>query len=375
MSVFRNKDDKRYWEIKGIVKSKGKVVRYSKRSIKDPRFKSKKYALQLDYDLKNAAYKKLEGTFIETPTLNYVCEEFIKSKSNDVSPRYLDFLKKTVIENYIFKFFDKNNIVTKEFTETKCINFRNFISKNPYSTSFKNKILARMIDIIVFTRTLKIINSDTKDDLIYTLSPLKQSSSEIRNQSTKNKYTSLVDAKKVWQNAKPPFDFIFEFFYFSGCRIGEFLGLKVEDFHFEDNSSYFEIKRQEEREKGVTTDNLKTASSYRKVIILNSLKNKILNYIKAYNISKNDFLIPFSRTEFRRQLDKAFIRANVEHNTLHGFGRKSISTEIYKLTNDAKISQKYLGHKEVDMTLNTYVDNDEGDEKLIRILDEMDKQK
>lgn len=70
-------------------------------------------------------------------------------------------------------------------------------------------------------------------------------------------------------------------------------------------------------------------------------------------------MINETRTTIRRYLNKAFKKASVKHSTLHGFGRKSINTELYLVGADSETRATVLGQKNVKVNDENYVQTEE----------------
>ena len=118
---------------------------------------------------------------------------------------------------------------------------------------------------------------------------------------------------------------------------------------------------------------LKNASSIRTTYFVGEVAKHFEEFLTKFTFSEDDFIFPISKNTLRRELNKAFKKANVEHNTFHGFGRKSIATYLYLESKDGKLPQLLLGHKNVDMTLNTYVLESSMKNELLNKLSEIER--
>ena len=370
MSVLVNKKGKGFYEIKGTVYINGKPHYYYKSSLKDKNFKSKKYCEKLEQQIREEIINKYSNKVI-----NITFRTFFNSYKEYKFMTYSEQSKKNFESSYQKHFqncFDFNNLIADELTVKKYEDFYKYLGKKTFSTSHKNKMLYHAREMANYAKKKHYISDDLKDDLTSILVNFKETTSEEnRRKERANNYTSQEDAQKVWESAEYPYNYVFELFYFSGCRISEFLAIKLSDIEFLDNESVITINKQVDHNiKGKLNENLKTSSSYRKIVYNCVATNVLKEYLSTCKFDSNDLIFNFSKTTFRRHLNDCFSNTGVNHNTLHGFGRKSISTKLYMITNNAKVSQIHLGHKNATTTLNSYVDNKPNEKLVLNALEE-----
>ncbi len=364
MSVLVNKEKKGFYKIRGAIYVQGKRKEYYKSDLNDKNFKSKKWCENEEKKMRDELIYKYSNN-VESILFN----TFFNSFKEHQFLKYSEKTKKNFIstfEKHLKNVFNLNNKVDEEFTLKRFKEFYKYIGDQKISTGHKNRMLYYAKEMTAYARNNHYISADLKEDLIAILDNFKATTSEIHKREIKsNKYTPLEDAEKVFKVAEYPFNYVFKIFYFSGCRIGEFLAITKKDVEFIEEGAVIDINKQVDHNfKGTINENLKTSSSYRKIRFNKDLANLLNEYIVKNKFDNNDLIFNFSRTSFRRELNKVLEKAGVEHNTLHGFGRKSISTELFLASNNPKVSQIYLGHKSADITLSTYVAN-ESQEKII----------
>lgn len=376
MGVRKSKIDSRFYIIDGVVLIDGQRFRYHKQDLNDKNFMSKKWCQEYEQRIRQEILDK-----------NQSKDEFKKLSIKGLVEAYIEKIKtdgyreSTIqslnykIDLYIYSFFGKTILVHEAFKVSKCVEFRNFVGSFNMTANYKNKILALLKQLINYAAVIKVITYNTERDCNNVLQ-------SIRNNDQKkiiHSYTSFEDATKVWENASSDFyKNVIKFFYFSGCRISEFLAIMKKDIFFNttDNNTFcaeVSINKQVSKTKGEILPYLKTSTSYRKIRYYGDVALALYEYIERNDFDDDDIVFNISKTTFRRELTKAFDKAGVQRNTFHGFGRKSIATYLYKYSKDAKLAQIYLGHKKVDMTMNTYVLNEALEGNLDIILEEIEK--
>ena len=378
MGVFRSKKRAKFWYIDGELYIDDKRIRYHKESVKDKNFMSKKWCEEEEQKIiKQKKKESLVFNFDASYNFQDLEDEYLLKLSTD------GFKERTIsnvryrMKNYYDSFFGATSNLNSVFNERKALEFKERIRTYPYRTNYKNLILTNYLQLASFATDKKLISYEVERALSKTLNPFKDSDPPPNLHS----YTSPEDAKKVWESASNDlYKTVFQLFFYSGCRIGEFLAIQKRDITFKKDSediliAIVNINKQVFTTKGTIKPYLKNSSSKRNTIYTSDIAQLLYNYIEQYEFDNDDLIFNFSRTTLRRELDKAFKKANVPHNTFHGFGRKSIATYLYLTTNNAKLPQILLGHKEVDMTLNTYILNEALTDDLIKQLGNIEKEK
>lgn len=366
MSVI--KIERGYYKIKGAVSINGKKYYYQRQDTNNPNWKSKKYCEKLEKEIRDQLFfennKHVDFVLFNTFFNSFKEHQFLKY-SEKTKKNFVDTFEKHLKEVFCF-----SNSVEEELTIKRYKEFYEYIGNQKFSTGHKNRMLFYAREMTNHARNNHYVSADLKEDLIAILDNFKASTSEIHKKEIKsNKYTTRENAEKVFKECEFPFNYVFRLFYYSGCRIGEFLAITKNDVEFIDDEAIIEINKQVDHNfKGKINENLKTVSSYRKIKFNKVLALCLKDYLDKNKFDKNDLIFNFSRSTFRKKLNEALAKAGVEHNTLHGFGRKSISTEMFLASNNPKASQIHLGHKDVNTTLNTYVANESQEGLVTEVL-------
>ncbi len=125
-------------------------------------------------------------------------------------------------------------------------------------------------------------------------------------------------------------------------------------------------------QSGKVVPYLKNGMAFKYIYYYNEPAKILDYYLKHNKLDTNDFLFDISRTEIRRRLTKAMKKTGVAYNTLHGFGRKSINTELYKRGADSKTRPTLLGQENENINEVHYVANSEAREKAKEYLKQIE---
>ena len=374
MSIRKSKVNQKFYEIQGEFVFEGQRIRYHKSSLKDKNFMSKKWCEEEEERIINQKKKELLLEDYEKNFRDLEDEYLIQLKTDGARERTIQNVSYRM-KNYYDKFFKKESKIEVVFNERNVTRFKAWISEFDYKADYKNLILTNFTQLVNYATDKKYISYETERSLLKCLKKFK-------NNDKKEEihfYTPPEDAKKVWESASTlNMKNVIQLFYYSGCRISEFLAIQKKDVTFQKDEdgtliAKVNISKQIFTQEGGIVPYLKNSSSNRDIYYLNDVAEVLKEYIKRNKYGNSDLLFNISKNSFRRELNKDFKKANVPHNTFHGFGRKSIATYLYLTTKDAKLPQILLGHKEVDMTLNTYVLNQALNKDLISQLGSIEK--
>lgn len=322
----------------------------------------------LSLNSSNKNNKNIKGLDISLFTLEKLYSFYISSRKDELSTSYIYNLDR-LFYHHIYNYF--NNDINRLYSIEELTLFRNYLGSLNVSIHLKNQILSILIKLIEYSRKLRLINSEDKDDLLLILVKFK-SKVEIKKVS-RNKYTSkeeLMKLIKVIDNFNDKV--MFTLLYFSSLRIGEFLGIKVKDISFDNkkNIALINISRQKLQINGRLTSRLKTSSSYKTIIYTNNNVKLLKEYLKVNNLIDNQEAILFNYTNsgIRKKLKRYCLKASIPYNTIHGFSRKSINTELYNAGASSKSRKTLLGQASDFINENNYIDNNKALEEATKIL-------
>jgi hypothetical protein len=164
--------------------------------------------------------------------------------------------------------------------EDKVINWYNNLIAS-CSGNIANKVIGRFRDLIRFAWQAKMIDSDTYQTLCGKARHIKEDL-----HPRKEKIVWTMDEEKKFLNSieKESSDYImFSLACYLGCRIGEFLALKVKDYDRKEKKIIFSHQIIEGTGIGkcIDTDSLKTRTSYR-IKPLSAQISSLLDYYIGY---------------------------------------------------------------------------------------------
>ena len=143
----------------------------------------------------------------------------------------------------------------------------------------------------------------------------------------------------------------------TGLRRGELLGLKWEDIDFRSNT--LSVNREVVLINGkISVTELKSESSYRSIILPQSISNMLQNYKKRV---ESEWLFPSPVKEnmprdpsaVRKKLSNVLERSQCKHVRFHAL-RHTFATMALQYGLDIKTLSSTMGHSSVELTLDTY---------------------
>lgn len=157
----------------------------------------------------------------------------------------------------------------------------------------------------------------------------------------------------------------FEFMFYTGCRPGEAMAIKVRD--IDDNFVTINKTIDEHGKRELGTP--KTYSSNRTIYISNSLKKSLNNLIKSYGCMELDYFVfggskPLAPTTINRYKLNACKKVGIRPITLHQF-RHSHATLLLNNDIDIHVISNRLGHSRVSTTLDVYTHSNFNQEKRL----------
>ena len=76
----------------------------------------------------------------------------------------------------------------------------------------------------------------------------------------------------------------------------------------------------------------------------------------------------YTNSGIRKKLKRYCLKASIPYNTIHGFSRKSINTELYNAGASSKSRKTLLGQASDFINENNYIDNNKALEEATKIL-------
>lgn len=255
-------------------------------------------------------------------------------------------------KTHILTFFKDKNIY--ELSIFDFISWQEYINKKNFKFKYKTALYTCFVTFLNFCMKFY----DLKENVASKVGNFKNTDIEnTGNIWTIEEYQKFIDS--VDNNI---YHALFNFLFFSGCRMGEALALTFNDIENNIISINKTATRFFENNKRITTLP-KTKKSIRKISIDNLLKNEIENlreyYITHYDNYNNNFyvfggnkIIP--PTTLTRKKDYYCDKAQVKRIKIHEF-RHSHACLLFQ--NNVPIDEisSRLGHAKLSMTMDIYL--------------------
>ena len=199
----------------------------------------------------------------------------------------------------------------------------------------------------------KIISSEAYGDLYAVVDSVKMCAAPKKEKQT---WSAEQESEFFARIPRSSRDFpMFSLFFYLGCRIGEFIGLKWDAYDRE--AGRIEIKRQVIVSPGgpILTEELKTDESYRvdeldeetKAVLDDYMDSRDRRELAGYMFpSPYDPMVPLSRTWFRRKLDGYADDAGLPHISPHGVrhAKATAFMSVCENMQEVKSCARFLGH-------------------------------
>lgn len=287
-----------------------------------------------------------------------VYDKYLLYLSTNLKPTTILFIDRG-FKKHILPYFKDKNIF--EINNDDIIIWQNYVKNLGFSDSFNYNIQIMFKKFYNYLEDFySIKNIFKKHNFIKTFNP---------EENKKLNVWTIKDYKKFIKVVKDPiYHALFNTLYFTGIRKGELQALTFND--LKDN--YLCINKSITKELFNNKHLImtpKTRSSIRKIIIDKKLLKELLKLKKYYKNYSDTFYIfgginPISCTTLKRKKDYYCKLANVKQIRIHDF-RHSHATLLYEKNIKIKTIQERLGHSKIETTIDTYIHNNEKQEKRV----------
>lgn len=145
----------------------------------------------------------------------------------------------------------------------------------------------------------------------------------------------------------------FKVLFWTGLRVGELLALTYKDIDFDNNTIHVTKSFQRIKRKDVITEP-KTPRSVRDIIIPETLKKELLDYVnRLYGVTENQRIFQFTKSRLEHELLRGIKNSGVKKIRIHDL-RHSHATALIEMGVPILEVRDRLGHEKVETTLNTY---------------------
>ena len=331
MSAYKDKAQGTWYVSFRYIDWTGKKTQKLKRG-----FKTKKEALNYEKEFirKTAADMKME--------MNSFIQVYFEDKKNELKENSIRN-KQHMMNKHIVPYFGTRKM--NEITPAEIIQWQNTIQEKGYSKTYERMIQNQLNAL--FNHAQRIYN--LKENPCKKVKKIGKSDANKLEFWTKAEYDRFIAG--IEQGSEDYL--IFEILFWTGIREGELLALNLSDFDMSGNLLHINKTYNRIRKRDVI-DTPKTENSVRIIDIPNFLKEEVQDYAKKhYGFPEDQRLFPIVARTLQKRLKKYEALTGVKPIRVHDIRHSHVAYLIYQGVEPLIIKER-LGHKDIQMTLNTY---------------------
>lgn len=299
-------------------------------------FKTKREA-----DLYEANFLRRERGDMSMPFSNFI-ELYYEDKKNELKPTTLRN-KRHMVETHLIPYFGDRPM--NKITSAEVIKWQNLIHEKGYKPTYE-RMLQNQLNAM-FNHAARIYNLQNN--------PCKSVRRMGKSDADKMNFWTETEYKQFRSVIKPGSEdyVMFEILFWTGMREGELLALTPADFDMDKNTiSITKTYKRLERQDVVSTP--KTQNSIRNIVIPVYLKNEVKEYIDSfYKMPEDQRLFPIVDRTIQKRMQKYIKKSGVKKIRVHDLRHSHVAYLIDKKVEPLIIKER-LGHKDIQITLNTY---------------------
>jgi len=298
-------------------------------------FKTKREARAYEIDFKR------KSSDMPDMTMEELCKRYLSA----MKPRwkYSTYLShECVIRLYILPML--GNLAISDISASTIVEWQNWMLSKKQSESTLNIRNGALTAILNYAVRLGWISKSPAANIRRIGAPTQRL--EFWELDEYKKFLSAGEGSKNYEKYKLCFDILF----FSGIRIGEFMGLGKGSFDFEKNQI---IINQAIMQSTRTLSSPKTKQSFRRITMPTAIMERIKAYMdNLYEVPECKMFCATSRPIYER-LTKWSKLAGIRPINVHGL-RHSNASYLISLGIPITVISRRLGHKNPKITLDTY---------------------
>lgn len=228
---------------------------------------------------------------------------------------------KYVLNYYVLNYFGKDNTASEVITPKSVNEFRlSLVKDNKLAEKTISTYLSKFKKFIDYLVVMDELDGNVAYKIKLICKPIKTNQKEI-NSVEKGNYLTPEEAKKLFEtfSKEDPYYYLLHTTYLCGLRIGEALGLKFNDFDYENRT--LAIKRQylcATRNIASTKTNISNST----ILVPQVLLNEIREYQSLMLANDDDFMFfpkkRVARGTIQSILSEHLQQADLPRITLHG---------------------------------------------------------
>jgi len=299
-------------------------------------FKTKREANEFEAEFKRTAAGEVDmkmKSFVET---------YFRDKEGELKERSIKN-KRYMMEAHILPYFGNKSL--NEISAADIINWQNIIREKQYAPTYMRMLQNQMTAL--FTHAQRIYN--------LTNNPCKKVKKMGKADADKLEFWTYEEYEKFINTIDKDSNHyvIFEILFWTGCRIGELLALTRNDINFGSNQmSISKTYYRSDRQDVITTP--KTEQSIRIIEIPTFLKEEIEEYYnRLYEYPPNKRLFPIVPEAVQHKLKRNVEKAGIKKIRVHDLRHSHVAYLIHQGVQPLIIKER-LGHRDIQITMNTY---------------------
>ena len=274
--------------------------------------------------------------------INSFIQVYFEDKKNELKENSIRN-KQHMMNKHIVPYFGTRKM--NEITPADVIQWQNTIQEKGYSKTYERMIQNQLNAL--FNHAQKIYN--LKENPCKKVKRMGKSDADKLEFWTKEEYECFITVI----DPESEDYLIFEILFWTGIREGELLALSLSDFDMSGNRLHIN-KTYNRIQKRDVIDTPKTENSVRTIDIPNFLKEEVQEYVKKrYGFPENQRLFPIVARTLQKRLKRYEKQSGVKQIRVHDIRHSHVAYLIYQGVEPLIIKER-LGHKDIQMTLNTY---------------------
>lgn len=251
--------------------------------------------------------------------------------------------KQHMINKHIIPYFGDKKL--NEITPADIIQWQKIIQKNKFSKTYE-RMIQNQINAL-FNHAQRIYN--LKENPCKKVKRMGKSDADKLDFWIKEEYDRFISGV----DRKSEDYLMFEILFWTGIREGELLSLTIADFDMTNNLLHINKTYHRIDGKDVISTP-KTDNSVRTIIIPNFLKEEVQEYISYhYGFPENERLFPIVARTLQKRMKRYEKKTGVKPIRVHDLRHSHVAYLINQGVEPLIIKER-LGHKNIQITLNTY---------------------
>ena len=248
-----------------------------------------------------------------------------------------------MINKHIIPYFGNKKL--NEITPADIIQWQKIIQENKFSKTYE-RMIQNQINAL-FNHAQRIYN--LKENPCKKVKRMGKSDADKLDFWIKEEYDRFISGV----DRKSEDYLMFEILFWTGIREGELLSLTIADFDMTNNLLHINKTYHRIDGKDVISTP-KTDNSVRTIIIPNFLKEEVQEYISYhYGFPENERLFPIVARTLQKRMKRYEKKTGVKPIRVHDLRHSHVAYLINQGVEPLIIKER-LGHKNIQITLNTY---------------------